>query len=147
MEAMQWILLYLSISHDRYSWEHLSQHGWNMPEHHHACPVFMFWLLAVHFAVALVDHIRGINTNSPCTCIIVELLLVSKVDYITRIPLYSLVLVLSTDETISIEICLICNGTDGARKCSAFRWIKHWQKRSLCTGRAGGFRPNTQCEQ
>jgi hypothetical protein len=33
VEAMQWVLLYFSISHDRHYWEHLAEHGKN---HNHA---------------------------------------------------------------------------------------------------------------
>jgi hypothetical protein len=39
VEAMQWVL-YLSIGHDRCYWEHPAQHGYNVPEHHHACTTF-----------------------------------------------------------------------------------------------------------
>jgi hypothetical protein len=40
VEAMQWVLLYLSIGHDghdRCCLEHLAQYGQNISEHHHAC--------------------------------------------------------------------------------------------------------------
>jgi hypothetical protein len=38
MEGMQWVLLCLSIGHDRCYWEHLAQRGWNVPQHHHYIP-------------------------------------------------------------------------------------------------------------
>jgi hypothetical protein len=42
VEAMQWILLYLSIGHDGRYCEHLAQHGKHVPEpeHHNSCTTF-----------------------------------------------------------------------------------------------------------
>jgi hypothetical protein len=39
VEAMQLVLLYLSIGYCRSYREHLAQHGCNVPEHHHTCTV------------------------------------------------------------------------------------------------------------
>jgi hypothetical protein len=36
MEAMQWILRYLSIGKDECYWEQLAWHGYNVMENHHA---------------------------------------------------------------------------------------------------------------
>jgi hypothetical protein len=38
--------------------EHLAQHGWYVPEHHHAYTTFLLWLPAVLLAVALADRVR-----------------------------------------------------------------------------------------
>jgi hypothetical protein len=57
MEAMQWVFLYLSISHDRYYWEHLAQHGKNVPDLHHVCTTFLLFMPVVDLPVALADNV------------------------------------------------------------------------------------------
>jgi hypothetical protein len=42
VDAMQWVLLYPSIVHDRGSLEHIAQERYNVPEHDHACTMFVF---------------------------------------------------------------------------------------------------------
>jgi hypothetical protein len=46
-------------------------------------------------------------TNNPCLHINAELLLVTRIDYTTRILLCPLVLVMNIDD-VSTETCLIC---------------------------------------
>jgi hypothetical protein len=48
-------------------------------------------------------------TNNPCAHINAELLLVPRMDYIMKILLCPLVLVVNIDDAVSTETCLICN--------------------------------------
>jgi hypothetical protein len=81
VEAMQWVLLYLSVGHDRCYWEHLAQHG---------APSCMYHVRALTASgtasVAVADHVSrcgktcGPTKQSPkypCPNITAELLLVS----------------------------------------------------------------------
>jgi hypothetical protein len=72
VEAIQWVLLYLSMAYDRRSWEQLASHGWNMPEHHCACASLVHSLPVVQLPVALADHVRG---SLSCGCLQADVLI------------------------------------------------------------------------
>jgi hypothetical protein len=63
IKAMQWVFFYLSIDHDRYYWEHLAQHGKNVPEHHLVCNIFLLFMPVVDLPAALADLVT-INLDS-----------------------------------------------------------------------------------
>jgi uncharacterized membrane protein len=66
-------------------------------------------------------------TNNPCPHINAELLLVSRMDYIMRILLCPLVLVVNINDAVSTESGSSVTSTDGTNKWSTLHLTKHRQ--------------------